>query len=122
MDGDTAAQCALDHAQRRRHRPLRRILIAAGLVIVVLILIAVAIYAGAIHHPRADDAVTPLVQFCEAMVPVQYPAMVTGVKRCSEAGNRRFACDFAAAWWAGPACAACAADGGFSYQQATARR
>jgi hypothetical protein len=37
----------LDHAQADDTGTLRRILITAGLVIVVLILIAVAIYAGA---------------------------------------------------------------------------
>jgi hypothetical protein len=37
----------IDHADPTDTRPLRRILIAVGLVLAVLILIAVAIYAGA---------------------------------------------------------------------------
>ena len=37
----------LDEADKTAIRPLRRILITAGLVLVVLILIVVAIYAGA---------------------------------------------------------------------------
>lgn len=37
----------IDHAEPTDTRPLRRILITVGLVVVALILIAVAIYAGA---------------------------------------------------------------------------
>ena len=37
----------IDHAEPTDTRPLRRILITVGLVLAVLILIAVAIYAGA---------------------------------------------------------------------------
>jgi hypothetical protein len=36
-----------DHAGQTDTRPLRRIIIAVGLVLAILILIAVAIYAGA---------------------------------------------------------------------------
>ena len=37
----------IDHAEPTHTRPLRRILITVGLVLTALILIAVAIYAGA---------------------------------------------------------------------------
>jgi hypothetical protein len=37
----------LDHIGSTNTRPLRRIIIAAGLVLVAIVLIAVAIYAGA---------------------------------------------------------------------------
>ena len=44
---DSQPRNHIDHAEPTDTRPLRRILIAAGLVLAVLILIAVAIYAGA---------------------------------------------------------------------------
>ena len=44
---DPAPRNHVDHADPNDTRPLRRILIMAGLVLGVLILIVVAIYAGA---------------------------------------------------------------------------
>jgi hypothetical protein len=44
---DSQPRNHIDHAEPSDTRPLRRILIAVGLVLAVLILIVVAIYAGA---------------------------------------------------------------------------
>ena len=44
---DPAPRNHIDHAEPTDARPLRRILVTLGLVLVVLILIGVAIYAGA---------------------------------------------------------------------------
>jgi hypothetical protein len=44
---ETQPRTGLDHTEPADTRPLRRVLIAAGLVLAVLILAVVAIYAGA---------------------------------------------------------------------------